>query len=88
MVDRAARPPCLRRFARDPHGATNAAQNRSARLVRLPPSSNLADHKKGRMLFDFIDANRVELITRTRAKVAKRLAPRATERELESGVHR
>jgi|CZKU01.1.fsa_nt_gi signal transduction histidine kinase len=38
------------------------------------------------MLFDFIDANRVELITRTRAKVAKRLAPRATERELESGV--
>ena len=38
------------------------------------------------MLFEFITANRAELISRTRSKVAKRAAPRATERELEGGV--
>jgi len=38
------------------------------------------------MLSEFITANREELIARARAKVAKRLAPRPTERELTSGV--
>jgi signal transduction histidine kinase len=38
------------------------------------------------MLFEFITANRDELISRTRSKVAKRQAPRATERELLAGV--
>jgi signal transduction histidine kinase len=38
------------------------------------------------MLFDFITTHREELIARTRAKVAKRSAPKATERELMSGV--
>jgi signal transduction histidine kinase len=38
------------------------------------------------MLFQFIAANREVLIARTRAKVAKRLAPTPTERELSSGV--
>jgi signal transduction histidine kinase len=38
------------------------------------------------MLSDFILTNRAALIARTRAKIAKRLAPRATEQELESGV--
>jgi signal transduction histidine kinase len=38
------------------------------------------------MLFEFIAANREVIIARTRAKVAKRLAPRPSERELSSGV--
>jgi len=38
------------------------------------------------VLFDFIIANRAELIERTRAKVATRMAPRPTERELATGV--
>jgi signal transduction histidine kinase len=38
------------------------------------------------MLFEFITANRDELIARTRVKVGKRLAPRPTAREVESGV--
>jgi signal transduction histidine kinase len=38
------------------------------------------------MLFDFIVAHREELIARTRAKIAKRLSPRPTEAELNSGV--
>jgi signal transduction histidine kinase len=38
------------------------------------------------MLFEFIAAHRVKLIAMTRAKVAKRLAPRPTEQELLSGV--
>jgi signal transduction histidine kinase len=40
----------------------------------------------GLMLLDFIAANREELIARTRAKVARRMAPRPTERELTTGV--
>ena len=40
------------------------------------------------MLFEFIAENRAELIARTRAKVAARLAPRATEEELLTGVPR
>lgn len=38
------------------------------------------------MLHDFLTANRAEIIARTRAKVAKRSAPRATEAELAHGV--
>lgn len=38
------------------------------------------------MLFEFITANREVLIARARAKVAKRQAPRPTERELSNGV--
>ena len=38
------------------------------------------------MLFEFISANREQLIALARARVAKRLAPRPTERELTSGV--
>ncbi|MGO9837415.1 MAG: sensor histidine kinase [Polyangiaceae bacterium] len=38
------------------------------------------------MLVDFIMANRAEIIARTRARVAKRAAPRPTEQEIESGV--
>ena len=38
------------------------------------------------MLFEFMTANRDELIARTRAKVAERLAPRATPEELTNGV--
>ncbi len=38
------------------------------------------------MLFEFITSRREELVARTRAKVAKRLAPKPTERELTSGV--
>ena len=38
------------------------------------------------MLFEFIVANRDELIARTRAKVARRLAPKPTEQELATGV--
>jgi signal transduction histidine kinase len=38
------------------------------------------------MLYDFIVANRAELIARTRAKVAMRTAPTPTERELATGV--
>jgi signal transduction histidine kinase len=38
------------------------------------------------MLFEFITANREKIIALTRAKVAKRLAPMPTERELTSGV--
>jgi hypothetical protein len=38
------------------------------------------------MLTEFIVAHREDLIARTRAKVAKRLAPRATELELATGV--
>lgn len=38
------------------------------------------------MLVDFIIAHREQLIARTRAKIAKRLSPRATEAELKSGV--
>ena len=38
------------------------------------------------MLHEFITQNREVLIARTRAKVASRLAPRATEQELATGV--
>jgi signal transduction histidine kinase len=38
------------------------------------------------MLHDFLSANRAEIIARTRAKVATRSAPRATEAELAHGV--
>jgi signal transduction histidine kinase len=38
------------------------------------------------MLHEFVTAHRHELIARTRAKVAQRLAPRPTQRELETGV--
>ncbi len=38
------------------------------------------------MLHEFILANRVEIITRTRQRVAARPAPRATEEELERGI--
>jgi signal transduction histidine kinase len=38
------------------------------------------------MLFEFIETHRAALIARTRAKVASRFAPRATQQELESGV--
>ncbi len=38
------------------------------------------------MLYNFLIAHRVELVTRCRAKVAKRLAPEATEEELEDGI--
>jgi signal transduction histidine kinase len=38
------------------------------------------------MLVDFIIAHREQLIARTRAKIAKRLSPRPTETELNSGV--
>ncbi len=38
------------------------------------------------VLVDFIMANRAEIIARTRARVAKRAAPRPTEQEIESGV--
>ena len=38
------------------------------------------------MLFEFIAANRETLIALTRSKVAERLAPKATEQELTSGV--
>jgi len=38
------------------------------------------------MLFDFISAHREEIIARTRAKVAKRMAPKPTQEELRSGV--
>jgi signal transduction histidine kinase len=38
------------------------------------------------MLFEFISSHREELIALTRSKVAKRLAPQPTDRELNSGV--
>src|SRR5205809_381851 len=38
------------------------------------------------MLFEFLNANRDELISRCRTKVANRLAPRPTEREIEHGI--
>jgi signal transduction histidine kinase len=38
------------------------------------------------MLQEFVTANRGELIARTRAKVAQRPAPRATQRELDAGI--
>jgi signal transduction histidine kinase len=38
------------------------------------------------MLYEFLETHRGELIARTRAKVAARLAPRPTENELECGV--
>jgi signal transduction histidine kinase len=38
------------------------------------------------MLHEFVTANREEVIARTRAKVARRSAPRPTRRELETGV--
>jgi signal transduction histidine kinase len=38
------------------------------------------------MLHEFVTANRAEIISRTRTKVAQRSAPRPTEEELESGV--
>ena len=38
------------------------------------------------MLVSFIVANREEIIARTRAQIAKRLAPRATEGELTTGI--
>ena len=43
-------------------------------------------HPEVHVLFEFIVAHREELIARTRAKVAKRFAPRPTEQELTSGV--
>src|SRR6186713_457336 len=38
------------------------------------------------MLHTFLNSNREELVSRCRAKVAKRRAPRATEKELEYGI--
>ena len=38
------------------------------------------------MLHEFLSANRAAIIARTRAKVAARPAPRATEEELENGI--
>ncbi len=38
------------------------------------------------MLHEFVTKNRAEIIARTRAKVAKRLAPRPTPEELQNGV--
>jgi signal transduction histidine kinase len=38
------------------------------------------------MLHQFVTANRQDIIARTRAKVARRSAPRPTQRELETGV--
>jgi signal transduction histidine kinase len=38
------------------------------------------------MLYEFVTANRGELIARTRARVAKRSAPRPTRRELDTGI--
>jgi hypothetical protein len=38
------------------------------------------------MLHEFLSVNREEIIARTRAKVANRPAPRATEAELENGI--
>jgi signal transduction histidine kinase len=43
-----------------------------------------SDERK--MLHQFVTANRQEVIARTRAKVARRSAPRPTQRELETGV--
>ena len=38
------------------------------------------------MLHEFLSSNRQELISRCRVNVAKRRAPRATEKELEFGI--
>jgi signal transduction histidine kinase len=38
------------------------------------------------VLHEFLSTHRAEIIARTRAKVAERAAPRATEEELESGI--
>jgi signal transduction histidine kinase len=38
------------------------------------------------MLHEFVTANRGELIARTRARVTRRSAPRATQRELDTGI--
>jgi signal transduction histidine kinase len=38
------------------------------------------------MLYDFLTANRADLIARCRAKVAQRIAPGATDAELENGI--
>ena len=38
------------------------------------------------MLWEFLEANRAELVTRCRAKVATRAAPRATPEEMEYGI--
>jgi hypothetical protein len=38
------------------------------------------------VLHEFLSANRAAILSRTRAKIAARLAPRATEEELEKGV--
>jgi hypothetical protein len=38
------------------------------------------------MLHEFLSANREQIITRTREKIANRPAPRATEAELENGI--
>jgi hypothetical protein len=38
------------------------------------------------MFHEFVTSNRKEIIARTRVKVAKRSAPRPTQRELETGV--
>ena len=40
----------------------------------------------GPLLHEFLTANREEIIARTRAKVANRSAPRATNDELENGI--
>ena len=48
----------------------------SPRLVRRPTIYRMADTT----LYQFIDTNRDELITRCRAKVAKRSAPPPTKR--------
>ena len=53
----------------------------SSRTLQPPPG-----HRKPRMLLDFITDRREELIALTRAKVARRIAPKPTELELESGV--
>ena len=38
------------------------------------------------MLHEFLTANRIELIDRCRSKVAQRLAPKATDQEMEHGI--
>jgi len=73
----AARQATARRKRKGGHAPGDSSSG--AGVSPLLPGGGRAHSGKLRMLYEFITAHREEIIARTRAKVAKRLAPKPTK---------
>lgn len=67
---------------------TESVDSRIGNAMKLAsgPGAVVVVPDRVRMLHEFLFRNRSAILERTRAKVAARLAPRATEEELQSGI--